>query len=132
MLGPIDTRHQFVFVPDVGPVVTALAARPEAYGRWWHFAGSGVITQREVIQRVFQMADRKPRFRVAGKTTLRMLGLFNPMMRELAEMHYLLTNPVLMDDSALQSLFGPLYKTPYDDGLRLSLYAARDSATRVA
>jgi nucleoside-diphosphate-sugar epimerase len=132
MLGPIDTPHEFVFVPDVGPVVTALAARPEAYGRWWHYAGAGVTTQREAIERVFQMAGRKPRFRVAGKTTLRLIGLFNPVMRELAEMHYLLTNPILLDDSALQGLLGPLRKTPYEEGLRLSLDAARQGSRKAA
>ncbi|HEY3835386.1 MAG TPA: NAD-dependent epimerase/dehydratase family protein, partial [Bryobacteraceae bacterium] len=62
MLGPIDTPHEFMFVPDVGPVVAALMERPEAYGRWWHFAGECSITQREVIDRVFKMAGRKPRF----------------------------------------------------------------------
>jgi nucleoside-diphosphate-sugar epimerase len=128
MLGPIDKPHEFVFVPDVGPVVTALVERPEAYGRWWHFAGPGVTTQREVIDRVFQMAGRKPRFRVAGKTTLRLIGLFNPIMRELAEMHYLLTNPVLLDDSELRGLLGALHKTTYEEGFRLSLDAVRNKA----
>lgn len=131
MLGPIDTPHEFVFVPDVGPVVTALMERPEAYGRWWHFAGERSITQREVIDRVFALAGRKPRFRVAGKTTLRLMGVFNPLMRELAEMNYLLTNPVLLDDSALQGLLGTLHKTPYDEGFRQSLEAAR-SGSRLA
>jgi hypothetical protein len=71
------------------------------------------------------MAGRKPRIRVAGKTMLRVLGLFNPLMRELAEMNYLLTNPVLLDDSALRGLLGKIDKTSYDEGLRLSLEAAR-------
>ena len=132
MLGPIDTPHEFVFVPDVGAVVLALAGRPEAYGRWWHFAGAGSITQRQAIEQVFQMAGRKPRYRVAGKTTLRLIGLVNPLMRELAEMHYLLTNPVLMDDSALQALLGLLHKTPYEEGLRLSLEAARQHSRQAA
>jgi hypothetical protein len=62
--------------------------------------------------------------RVAGKTLLRLLGLFNPFMREMVEMHYLLTDPVLMDDSALQSLIGPVHKTPYAEGIRRTLAAA--------
>ena len=33
-------------------------------------------------------------------------------MREMVEMHYLLTEPVIMDDSALEKLIGPLSKTP--------------------
>jgi nucleoside-diphosphate-sugar epimerase len=125
MLGPIDTPHEFVFVPDVGPVVTALAERPEAYGRIWHLAGAGVVTQRDLAERVFKMAGRKPKLRVAGKNMLRVLGLFDPIMRELVEMNYLLTNPVLLDDSALRGLLGEVRKTSYDEGLRLSLEAAR-------
>jgi nucleoside-diphosphate-sugar epimerase len=132
MLGPIDTPHEFVFVPDVGPVVTAVMEREEAYGRWWHFAGERSTTQRECIERVFQMAGRKPRFRVAGRTTLRLMGVFNPIMRELAEMHYLLTNPILLDDSALRGLLGNLHKTPYEEGLRLTLDAARTNARLAA
>ena len=65
--------------------------------------------------------------RVVGQTMLRVLGLFNRFLREVVEMHYLLTDPVLMDDSALQTLIGPLRKTPYTDGVRLTLAAvARD------
>jgi nucleoside-diphosphate-sugar epimerase len=123
MIGPIDRPHEFVFVPDSGPVVLALAANPKAYGRWWNFAGPGAITQREVAAQVFALAGRKPKLRVAGKTMLRMIGLFNPFMREFVEMHYLITDPVLMDDSALHRLLGTVWKTPYDEGIRLTYEA---------
>ena len=127
MLGPIDTPHQFVYVPDVGPVVLDLAAKPEAYGRWWNFAGSGVMTQREIVDEVFAMAGRKPKTLVAGKTMLRLMGLFQPVMRELVEMNYLLTTPVLLDDSALVELLGSVHRTGYAEGLRLTLEAYRDA-----
>lgn len=67
------------------------------------------------------MAGRKPKLRVASKLSLRLLGLFNPLMRELVEMHYLQTTPVLLDDSALVRLLGNVEKTPYEQGLRLTL-----------
>src|SRR5215475_12732008 len=82
LIGPIDTPHEFVFVPDVGPVLLDLADRPEAYGRWWHLGGPGTISQREFVTRVFAAVSRAPRLRVAGKTMLRVMGLFNPLMRE--------------------------------------------------
>jgi nucleoside-diphosphate-sugar epimerase len=132
MIGPIDTPHEFVFVPDVGPVTTALASNSGAWGRWWNLAGPGAVTQRDLAERVFKMAGTKPRIRVAGKSTLRLLGLFNPLMRELVEMHYLQTTPVLMDDRALHGLLGTIHKTPYDDGLRQSLDAARGPMHRAA
>ena len=132
MIGPIDALHEFVFVPDVGPVVTALAAHPGPWGRWCHLAGAGFATQRDLAERVFKMAGTKPRIRVAGKTMLRLLGLFNPLMRELVEMHYLFTTPVLLDDSRLKGLLGAISKTPYDEGLRQSLAAARSQPDRAA
>ncbi len=128
MVGPIDTPHQFVYVPDVGPMVLDLAMKSEAYGRWWNFAGSGVMTQREIIDEVFAMAGRKPKTLVAGKTMLRLMGLFQPIMRELVEMNYLLTNPVLLDDSALVGLLGSVHRTSYAEGLRLTLEGYRNAA----
>jgi hypothetical protein len=52
------------------------------------------------------------------------MGLFSAFMRELVEMHYLQTNPVLMDDTALHELLGPLHKTSYAEGVRACLAAA--------
>src|SRR5215470_7443268 len=121
LIGPIDTPHEFVFVPDVGPVLLDLADRPEAYGRWWHLGGPGTITQRELATNVFAAVGRKPKLRVAGKGMLRVMGLFNPLMRELVEMSYLHTTPVVLEDSAIQKLLGPVKKTSYDDGIRRTL-----------
>lgn len=121
MVGPIDTPHEFVFVPDVGPVVLALADKPEAYGRWWNFAGAGVTTQRQMAEQAFALVGRKPKIRVIGKLGLRLVGLFQPFMKELVEMHYLQTTPVLMDDSALVGLLGHVHKTSYAEGVRLSV-----------
>lgn len=125
MLGPIDRPHEFVYVPDVGPVVLRLARHPEAYGKIWHLAGSGATTQQALLQELERLAGHPLRRRIAGKTLLRIAGLFSPFMRELVEMHYLITDPLIMDDTALQQLIGPLGKTPYAQGLRESVEAAR-------
>jgi nucleoside-diphosphate-sugar epimerase len=121
MVGPIDTPHEYVFVPDVGPVVLALAEKPEAYGRWWNLAGSGVTSQHALAEMAFAVTGRTPKLRVVGKTGLRLIGLFQPFMKELVEMHYLQTTPVLMDDSALENLLGGVKKTPYAEGVRRSV-----------
>lgn len=123
MIGPIETPHEFLYIPDLGPVVLNLAAKPEAYGRAWNFAGAGVTTQREIANMVFALAGRKPKLRVVGKNALRVVGLFNPLMREMVEMHYLQTTPVLLDDRALVELLGPIYKTSYTEGVRLTYKA---------
>lgn len=121
MIGPLDRPHEFVFVPDVGPVVARLINTPAAFGRIWHLAGAGVTSQQALVEEMERQTGRKLKKRVAGKTMLRIIGLFNPMMRELVEMHYLQTQPVIMDDSALQQLIGPISKTSYADGIRMAL-----------
>ena len=128
VIGPIDKPHQFIYVPDVGPVVIALANEPRAYGRWWHLAGAGTITVRQVAEEAFALVGRKPKMTVASKTTLRLIGLFNPFIREVAEMHYLVTDPTILDDSALLRVLGDVKKTPYGEGIRQCVEAVKKAA----
>lgn len=128
LLGPIDRPHEFVYVPDVGPVVVKLLATPAAFGHVWHLGGAGVTSQQALVDEIGRQIGHPLKVRAAGKTMVRVIGLFNPMMRELAEMNYLLTEPVILDDSALQKLIGPIAKTPYEEGVRRTLEAARAAA----
>jgi nucleoside-diphosphate-sugar epimerase len=132
MIGPIDVPHEFVFMPDVGPVVERLSRTPEAFGRVLHLAGAGTITQRDIAERAYALAQREPKLMVANKTMLRIMGLFNPLLREMVEMHYLLTDPVVLDDSALTRLIGPVGKTSYEAGIAQSLTAAQRAVRQAA
>ncbi len=127
MVGPIDRPHEFVYVPDVGPVVLKLANTPAAYGKFWNFAGAGVTTQADLVREMERQVGRAIKRRIAGKTMLRLIGLFKPFMRELVEMHYLQTDPLIMDDTALQQLIGPIRKTPYSEGVRQTLAALQSA-----
>lgn len=128
VLGPLDTPHEFAFVPDVGPVVRDLIAHEGAFGRSFNLAGAGTITIREAARLAFAAAGRAPKLMVAGKTMLRLAGLFDPVMRELVEMNYLMTEPVVFDDSALTALIGPVAKTPYGEGIARCVAAAASAA----
>ena len=125
LIAPIDRPHQFVYVPDVGPTVLDLLRHPETHGRWWHLAGDGTASIREIVAMVGEMAGKPIKTRVVGTTMLRLIGLFQPIMRELVEMNYLLTDPLILDDSALSALLGGVKKTPLREGLQRSLDAAR-------
>jgi hypothetical protein len=94
---------------------------PSAFGRAWNPGGAGVTTQLQLAELAY---GERPRYVVAGKMMLRLLGLFDPVLREFVEMHYLLTDPLIVDDWALQQLLGPITKTPYSEGVRQSLAAA--------
>lgn len=121
MIGPVDRPHEYIFVPDVPPVILKMLDDPRFFGRAWDLGGPGTITPREFADRVFAAAGRKPRLFIAGPAMVRMVGIFNPLMREVAEMQYLFETPVILDDSALRDAIGGLTKTPYDEGIRLTL-----------
>jgi nucleoside-diphosphate-sugar epimerase len=121
LVGPIDTPHEFVYLPDAGVTIERLIAEPRAWGSAWNLGGAGVTSTRAMADEIFAQAGRKPKYTVAGKTMLRIFGLFQPMVRELVEMHYLQTSPVILDDTRLKNLLGELPKTPYKEGIRQTL-----------
>ena len=120
-LGPINAPHEFVFVPDAGPVIVDLAECAECYGEAWNLAGAGEINGLDFITRVYRAAGRSPKYRSVGRGLLKMMGWFNPVMRELPEMLYLAETPVILDDSKLRAKLGAVRKTGYDDGIRQTL-----------
>jgi nucleoside-diphosphate-sugar epimerase len=120
-IGPVNTPHEFVYVPDTGPVLVELASRADCYGEAWNFGGPGAINTLDFITRAYRTAGHAPKYRTAGRGMLKVLGWFNPLMRELPEMLYLQETPVILDDTKLLERLGRVYKTPYDDGIRLTI-----------
>jgi nucleoside-diphosphate-sugar epimerase len=110
-----------VYIPDAAQVLCRLIPEDEAYGHSWHLAGARRITLAELVTLVESITGRPLKKFVAGKRMLQVAGLFNPLLSEVAEMHYLFTQPLFLDDSALTNLLGPLNKTPYEVGVRASL-----------
>jgi nucleoside-diphosphate-sugar epimerase len=123
LIGPLNTPHEYVYIPDAAWILFRLMQEEAAYGRSWHLAGAGKITLSELINLVESITGRPLRKIVVGKRSLQLLGLFDPLLREVAEMHYLQTRPLFLDDTALAALLGPLDKTPYSEGVRVSLAA---------
>lgn len=126
VIGPLDRPHEFVYVPDVGPVVAGLFDRPAAFdGTAYHLGGAGTIVPRELYEAEYRAAGRSPKLLVAQLPVIRLMGLFSPLMREMVEMHYLWTDPVVLDDAKLERTLGGLRKTPYAAGVLAGLAAAQ-------
>ena len=126
LIGPLNTPHEYVYVPDAARTLFSLMQAEGAYGHTWNLAGPGRITLAEMIKLVESVTGKRLRKMVIGKRTLQFMGLFDPVLREVAEMHYLFTQPLFLDDTALANLLGPLKKTSYEEGVRASLAALTD------
>jgi len=120
-VGPAGTLHEFIFVPDAGPVLAEMLGRDDCYGESWNLGGVEAIPGIDFISRVYRAAGRDPDYRSVGRTMLKMAGAVNPLLKELVEMVYLQETPVILDDSKLAAKLGGLAKTPYDEGIRRTL-----------
>lgn len=127
LIGPLNTPHEYVYIPDAARILFRLIQEDGAYGHSWNLAGAGKITLAELVKLVESITGKPVRKFVAGKRTLQLVGLFDPFLKEVAEMHYLFTQPIFLDDTALTNLLGPLNKTSYDEGVRASLAAAEET-----
>ncbi len=129
VFAPIDRPHEWLYTPDVGPMILDLHARDDVYGTAYNVAGPGITTTREFAARVYEQLRQELKVRVLTTTMLRVVGLFNPLLREFVEMQYLQSNPVILNDTKLAQVLGPLHKTGYADGIAQT--AAALSPTRV-
>lgn len=116
-LGDPYAPHEFVFMPDAARVIADMLGRPECFGRRWNLAGAGEISGRRFVELAASQFGAQPRVIATGRLLLRLGGLFQPLLRELVELHYLGETPVLLDDAALRSVLGEIRKTPLEEGV---------------
>jgi nucleoside-diphosphate-sugar epimerase len=125
LIGPTAVPREYVYVPDVGPVVADLFERPAAFGQIYHLGGAGTIATREFVAFAERAAGRHIKTLVVNKTLLRLLGTFNPLLREFVEMYYLFTDPVVLDDGLLHSVLPDMHKTAYETGIAETIAVLR-------
>ena len=131
VMGQPDLEHSYSYGPDVAAALVTLGTQPDATGRVWHLPVAEARTTREIVDQVYALAGRRPRVLAAGRTTLRLLGVVNPAMREYLHTLYQFSERWVVDDSEFHASFGPL-ATPLDDALATTITWYRDagSATR--
>lgn len=120
VMGDPDQPHSYSYTPDVARALVTLGGDPRALGRVWHLPVAGSPTTRQIIEDVYRLAGNRPRMLAAGATTLRLVGLFRPVMREYLHTLYQFTDPWVVDDTRYRTTFGN-HSTPLDDALAATL-----------
>lgn len=120
VLGNPDLAHTFTFIRDIGRALVILGQRDEALGQVWHIPSPETRSTREFIEMVFAEAGRQPRIRAVPRFMLRIMGMFQPVMRELEEMLYRWEEPFVMDHSKFEAAFA-FKPTPLRDAVKETL-----------
>jgi nucleoside-diphosphate-sugar epimerase len=106
VLGNPDLPHTYTYVTDIARGLVLLGERPEALGRAWHLPSAPAITTRQFIELICTESGQSPHIQAAPRLLIQGLGLFSPLMRELAEMMYEFDEPFIVDNSRFEKAFG--------------------------
>jgi len=106
LLGRMDQPHTFSYVGDVGKLLATLGTREEALGQIWITPSPAAVTQAELVKLIEAEVGHPVKVLAAGTGMLRILGLFNPLLRESVEMMYEWTQPFIVDSSKAEKAFG--------------------------
>jgi nucleoside-diphosphate-sugar epimerase len=104
--GNPDQPHTYTYAPDVGRGLVVLGERVEALGQVWHLPNPETVSTRRFVETIFEEVGKPARIQAAPKILLRVMGLFNPGMREMIEMLYEFEEPFVVDDSKFEQAFG--------------------------
>lgn len=117
-MGKADKKHSFTYVPDAAAATALLGNKPEAYGEIWHLpTAPDPYTGSEWVYHIASEMGVEPKYRTIGSGMLRFIGLFSPLMRELAEMAYQYEKDYVFDSTKIESRFG-ITPTSYQDGIK--------------
>ena len=106
VIGNPDQPHTYTFIRDYARGLVTLGAHDEALGQAWHIPSAEAITPRQLIALVSTEVGQPLKVRAAGRLLVSVLGLFDPIMRELKETLYQWEKPYLVDHSKFAAAFG--------------------------
>jgi len=114
LLGEIDHLHSWTSPADVATLMRIVATEPKAWGKAWHVPSNAPKTQRDVVRDIAKELGKKDvKVGSVSRGILTILGIFNPVIRELNNGSYQFTAPFVIDDSATRRTFG-IAPTPWN------------------
>ncbi len=118
IMGRVDVPHSYTYTPDAGKATALLGNREDSWQQVWHLpTARPPLTTREILQLFADELGVEAKYRQISKGTLRMMGLFLPVMKEVIEMLYQFEKPYFFDSSKIEKKYG-LKPTSYEAGIR--------------
>jgi nucleoside-diphosphate-sugar epimerase len=125
LFGDPDQLHSYSYTPDVAAGLVALGLDYAARGVWMLPVQPAEST-RAYVARFAAALGRPIAIQAVPTWVLRGLGVFDPTMREVAEMTYQWKQPFVLDDSAFRARYG-LEPTPWDEAIHRTVTWARET-----
>jgi len=120
----VNFKHSFTYTPDAAKATALLGNTADAYGQVWHLPTAPPLTGKEWIEIVSKELGVKPKIQVVPKFILKIVGLVNPLMKELVEMIYQYDRDYDFDSSKFETVFR-INPTPVREAVKQIIAALR-------
>ena len=112
-----DVPRSFTYVPDAVEALYLLATRDDAYGQIWHLPSARPLTGRAFVHLAAKHMHSSDQVFVLPKWLLKVVGWFNPFMKEAYEINYQDEYPFIFNSSKFEKAF-QFRPTPYEDSIK--------------
>ncbi|RLD72522.1 MAG: NAD-dependent dehydratase [Bacteroidetes bacterium] len=117
-MASLNFKHSYTYTPDAGKATALLGNSEKAYNQVWHLpTAENTFTGREWIDTIASEMGVLAKYQVATKFIVNLLGLFNPIMREMPEMMYQYDRDYIFNSDKFTNQFA-FEVTPYREGIR--------------
>ena len=119
--GDINRIHTYTFTTDAAKATALLGNTPDAFNQVWHVPTTKQkLTTRHWIELMAEEIGVEARIQKVPTWMLRVLGLFNPLIREFPEMLYQNELDYVFDSSKFENRFGMTATEP-KEGVRIMM-----------
>ncbi len=118
-MGDKSKIHSYTYTPDAARATALLGNTPEAYNQVWHLPTSKEKwTGQQWVHAFATEMNKKEKIFGVSKGLTKIMGIFNPLMKEMVEMFYQNNQDYYFDSSKFMARFPDFKTTAYQDGVK--------------
>jgi nucleoside-diphosphate-sugar epimerase len=110
-------KHNYTYTPDAAKATALLGNTESAYGQIWHLPTTEPLTGKEWIEAFAKELGVEPKIQLVSRFMIKILGLFNPVMKEFVEMLYQFDRDYNFDSSKFENVFN-IKPTPVEEAIK--------------
>ncbi len=112
-----DVPRSYNYTPDAAEALYLLATNEQSWGQVWHLPSSAPLTGRQFIFLAAKYMNSSTNVTVLPKWLLKVIGWFNPFMKEAYEMNYQDEFPFRFSSAKFEKAFN-YTPTPYEQAVK--------------
>jgi nucleoside-diphosphate-sugar epimerase len=118
VMGVWGVGHSWAYLPDLGRAFVKVAEARTRLGSFenFHFAGH-FVTPEQMRDAIAAIAPRGTKFGLVARWIFPVIGLVDPIIRDIAKMAYLWETPMELRDPRLDAMLGPNFATPFAEAV---------------